>query len=103
MNMILLSKKILLNIYNDYLKYIDEKKEVKNLKKNIFHLWIYKSKLESRIQDNLNLYQFEENERTLNYFNSLCLWFLLYIVTKTQKAFSSFSYIDEYINLYKKI
>ena len=97
-------EKYLINIYNDYLECIDSQKEVNKFKEKYLSFGEFTNQiLESRIQDNLNLYQFEENERTLNYFNSLCLWYLLYIITKTQKAFSSFSYIDEYVSLYKKI
>ena len=94
-------EKNLINIYNDYLECIEGKKDIKIFKEKYLSFGKFTNQiLESRFQDNLNLYQFEENERTLNYFNSLCLWYLLFIITNTQK---SFSYVNEYVNLYKKI
>ena len=91
-----------INIYNDYLEMIEEKKEIKTFEEKYLSFGDYTNEiLERRILDDLNLYQFEESEKTLNYFNSLCLWYLLFIITK--KSQKSFSYIEEYINLYKKI
>ena len=95
-------EKNLFNIYNDYLECINGIKEINIFKEKYLSFGEFTTQiLESRIHDNLNLYQFEENERTLNYFNSLCLWYLLFIITK--KSQKSYSYVKEYVNLYKKI
>ena len=95
-------EKNLFNIYNDYLECINGKIEIKTFDEKYLSFGECTNRMfEKRITDNLNLYRFEESEKTLNYFNSLCLWYLLFIIIKQSQK--SYSYINEYINLYKKI
>ena len=94
--------KNLFNIYDDYLECLEEKKDITTFEKKYLSFGEYTNQIfESSMEDNFNLYQFDENEKTLHYFNSLCLWYLLFITTKKPPKF--YSYANEYVNLYKKI
>ena len=89
------------NIYKDYKDSIAKEINVENFKKKYLSFGDHTNKiLENVINDQFHLYEYEDNSKTLNYFNSLCFWYLYHIITITQQPFIP---IENYINLYEKI
>ena len=93
-------EKNLQNIYEDYSECIKKNESDKFIKK-YFSFGKYTNKiLESVINDNFYLYDYEDDVKTLKYFNSICLWNLCNIIFRTSQ---DTMFIDEYISLYNKI
>ena len=94
-------EKKLLDIYKDYFQYSSIKNGTNEfIKKYLSFNDEINNILESKIDEDLDGYLLEDNKTTLNYFNSLCFWGLLNIITKNKLAYS---YVNKYITLYKKI
>ena len=88
------------NIHEDYLKAI-KNMNLDPLINKYFSFGEYTNNIfQKKMNDDFYLYYYENNEKTLQYFHSLCLWNLCYIIINTSQ---SPSHIDEYISLYNKI
>ena len=90
----------IMNIYDDYIEnYEKHNQSVNFIKYFSFDSGINKS-LENEINESFHLYNYENSQHTLKYFNSLCLWNFYYFIKKSHNPISR---IKEYINLYKKL
>ena len=91
----------ILNIYNDFLQITEtEDNAIKFHKKYLSFDENITKILEDKMNEDLRKYYFEDNEKTIKYYHSLCLWSLLNIIKKNKLSSSC---VDEYISLYKKI
>ena len=106
----------IINIYEDYMNYINYKKNLKNSNENnnkdkennnennynLKKYFSFEEKINKDLENELlnekfYLYEFEDNEFTLKYFNALCFWYFLYYINKNNRSYSK---IDDYNKLY---
>ena len=91
----------IIDIYDDYVKYFENDKNIvpfyekyMNFSKNII------DELENEINLNFHEYKYKNEEYTLKYFHSVCLWNLIYFLKENKEQISN---ILHYLSIYKKI
>ena len=95
-----LIEKNIVGIFNDYFNLV-RKGKFEVFKNKYFSLGpITENNLQKELYAEFHLYQYENTENTLNYFNSLCFWNLFYIIIKNKLPFK---YAEKYIKVYNKI
>ena len=92
---------LIYEIYADFIGIINKSSSIEKLKgKYLSFSKNINQNLEKEIRQKFYLFNFSDEEYTLNYFNSLCLWNLFYYINQNS---SNYYCIKEYIILYQKI
>lgn len=90
----------LMNIYTDYKNIFEKKENLQNFL-NYFSLdEITCQDLRKEMKKNFSLIKLENNELTLNYFNSLSFWNFCNLIIKEKYPYS---FIKNYINFYEEV
>ena len=97
-----LIKENIINIYDDFIKcFIDKKESPTYLGQYLtFNKKIIKSLEDELFQKSFHLYEYENNEFLLKYFNSLCFWNLFHFL-KSKKY--NLNYLNDYKCIYERI
>ena len=87
------------DIYKDYKNYIEVEENPEEFMKKYFLFEENEIKVfREAINEKFHLYNYQNDENTLNYFNSLCLWNFYYCI---QKGEFMISLMNDYIKLYE--
>ena len=91
----------IINIYKDYTDCFELNGDPIKFNTKYFS---FGSDINTNIQNELNekfhLFKYQNTKHTLEYFNSLCLWNLFYVLINIKQ---SFGYVEEYVKVYRKI
>ena len=93
-------KEKIINIYSDYIECYRKTNNPEKFKKYLLLEPSVIKVLENEINEKFHLYEYENTQFTLDYFNSLCLWNFYYFIKKTENIISL---INKYISVYDKI